>query len=572
MTARHQPGPDAGDRPADRDPGRLLEARGPRYRQAAACAAVAATASVALLGVSGWFLAAAAVAGAAGLVAAQAFNYLLPSAAIRLAAIGRTGARYGERLIGHAAALQHSARVRPALYAAVTARAPAAALALTTGGALAVLVDDVQAWEASQVRASSSWAAAGGIATGLALVTVASPVSTATTLACIGVVVVAGRAIATRMQATGAEVRVATGALKEALAFLAAAQAELRCYGVEGEAARAAEAPAAALVAAQRRHAALGAIAEAVQTTTIGVAAALAFAGATAAGAPLAALAALAAAMAVDAVVPWLRDKAQEGVAAPARSRLRAWLVARRSEAEVAVTATSAWPSLTLAPRDGEGCTSAPSLCGARIAVSGPSGSGKTTLLEGLLALRELPHQVAWLDGVDIATLPPALRRRAFAWLPQDAMLVSGTVRDNLELALADADPGAEHDDAVLWAALRDAALDDLVRNLPHGLDSWIGEDGARLSGGERRRLALARAYLGAAPWLLLDEPTEGLDADTEAIVFARLDARLARSGQGLVIVSHRAAAAALATRVVPIASLGRRSRPMSVSRTACVP
>ncbi len=558
MTAAHRPHAGAGDRSAEHDIRRLLEPHGRRYWQAATCAAVAATASVALLGVSGWFLAAAALAGAAGLVAAQAFNYLLPSATIRLLAIARTAARYGERLIGHAAALRSSARLRPALYAAVTARASADALALTTGDALAVLVDDVQACEASQVRASSSWAAASGIAAGLALVALASAVSVATTIACIGLVVVAGRAIATRMRATAADVRAATGALKESLAFLAAAQAELRCYGLEGEAARAAEAPAETLVAAQRRHAVLGATAEAVQATMVGVAAALAFAGATAAGAPLAALAALAAALAVDAVGPWLRDRAQEGVAAPARSRLRAWLAARRSESEVAVAPTSARPSLTLAPQGGDGRAATPVPlrwpCGARIAVSGASGSGKTTLLEGLLALRELPDQVAWLDGVDVATLAPALRRRAFAWLPQDAMLVSGTVRDNLELARADVDPRADSDDAALWAALRDAVLDDLVRSLPHGLDTWIGEDGARLSGGERRRLALARAYLGAAPWLLLDEPTEGLDADTEAIVVARLDARLARSGQGLVIVSHRAAAAALATCVVPIA------------------
>ena len=566
MTSAHRPHAD--DRLAEREIDQLLEPNGRRYRQAAACAAVAAIASVALLGVSGWFLAAAAAAGAAGLAAAQAFNYLLPSAAIRLLAIARTAARYGERLIGHAAALRSSARLGPALYAAVAARPSTDALALTTGDALTVLVDDVQASEAAQVRASASWGAAGGLGAGFALVALASSLSLATTIACVAGVVVASRAIATRMRASAADVRAATGALKESLAFLAAAQAELRCYGLEDAAMRAADAPAEALVAAQRRHAVLGATAEAVQAATVGLAAVLAFAGAATAGAPLAALAALAAAMAVDAVGPWLRDRAQDGVARPARERLRDWLAGQRSGADGrARHRPDARPSLTLSPQGDDERQAPPPLpmpspCGERIAVSGPSGSGKTTLLEGLLGLRELPHGVAWLDGVDVATLAPSLRRRAFAWLPQDAMLVSGTVRDNLELARAEADPPAgDADDARLWTALHDAALDELVRGLPLGLDSWIGEDGARLSGGERRRLALARAYVSDAPWLLLDEPTEGLDAETEQVVVARLDARLAQTGQGLVIVSHRPAAAALARRVVPVTCSRRTAR-----------
>lgn len=126
--------------------------------------------------------------------------------------------------------------------------------------------------------------------------------------------------------------------------------------------------------------------------------------------------------------------------------------------------------------------------------------------------------------------------------------MIAGTVRANLALA------GARTDDA-LWDALADAALEARVRALPQGLDTWIGENGERLSGGERRRLSLARALLRDAPWLLLDEPTEGLDAATEALVVQRLDARLKRTGQGLVLVSHRSAPRALCDQELPISA-----------------
>jgi len=107
----------------------------------------------------------------------------------------------------------------------------------------------------------------------------------------------------------------------------------------------------------------------------------------------------------------------------------------------------------------------------------------------------------------------------------------------------------------MLWAALSDAALATKARALPHGLDSWIGEGGERLSGGERRRLSLARAYLRDAPWLLLDEPTEGLDSATETAVIAALAARLARIGQGVIIVSHRPGPLTLSRRRLSLAT-----------------
>jgi ATP-binding cassette subfamily C protein CydC len=180
------------------------------------------------------------------------------------------------------------------------------------------------------------------------------------------------------------------------------------------------------------------------------------------------------------------------------------------------------------------------------VGLTGPSGCGKTTLLEQMVRLRPLPAGQITLGATDLATLQPAAARSCFAVAPQDAALLAGTVRDNLRLA-------GPATDADVWDALHDAMLDVRVRALPHGLDTWIGENGARLSGGERRRLALARAYLRAAPWMLLDEPTEGLDALTEAAVVDRLQARLARTGQGAVIVSHRRAPLTICDRVLDL-------------------
>ncbi|MEJ8630399.1 hypothetical protein P0F65_12150 [Sphingomonas sp. I4] len=142
---------------------------GRRLRQAAVCAALVAIASILLLALSGWFLSAAALAGGAGIVAAQAFNYMLPSAAIRLLAIVRTGARYGERLASHGAAFGALARLRPALYRAITAAPPSVALALGRGEATARLIGDVDAVEWRFVRLSGPWGVIGAVMSGAGL-------------------------------------------------------------------------------------------------------------------------------------------------------------------------------------------------------------------------------------------------------------------------------------------------------------------------------------------------------------------------------------------------------------------
>jgi ATP-binding cassette subfamily C protein CydC len=169
---------------------------------------------------------------------------------------------------------------------------------------------------------------------------------------------------------------------------------------------------------------------------------------------------------------------------------------------------------------------------GARVALLGPSGAGKSTL--AALALKVVAPRSGHirLGGVDIATLPAALIRARIGWLGQATHLFDDTIRANLLLARPDADEPA------LWAALDAARIGDVVRALPDRLDTWVGEGGTRFSGGQGRRLALARALLSPAPILILDEPCAGLDAETERAFLETLNETA--SGRTVILITHR--------------------------------
>ena len=510
---------------------RRRERRG--LRQAGLCAALVAIASVLLLALSGWFLTAAALAGGAGIVAAQAFNYMLPSAMIRLLAIVRTGARYGERLASHGAAFGALARLRPALYRAITAAPPMVALALGRGEATARLIGDVDAVEWRFVRLSGPWGGVAALASGAALTALGGWLAMVATLACVAGALGLAQLWARQLEQPGRAVQQAMGGLREEVATMGGAAAELRCFALEDWAADRIAAAGDRLAEAQERQAAVVARFEALHAVSVALSAASALLLSAGAGAPIAALAALAAAMTADAIAPILRAMTESGRLREAEARLET--VFDAVEVERPAPGVALDTNLVI-----DGNAFSP---GSRIALTGPSGCGKTTLIEGLLGLRSLPPGRIMIGGRDAATLPPVTLRATFAWAPQDSALLAGSVRDNLRLADEHATEGR------LWQALHDAALDTVVRALPEGLDTWLGEDGARLSGGERRRLSLARAYLGEAPWLLLDEPGEGLDALVAAEVARRLAARLKRTGQGMILVSHRPVLSALCER-----------------------
>jgi ATP-binding cassette subfamily C protein CydCD len=182
---------------------------------------------------------------------------------------------------------------------------------------------------------------------------------------------------------------------------------------------------------------------------------------------------------------------------------------------------------------------------GETIALTGPSGCGKSTVLSVVLGLRTPDAGTVRLGGVDLTDLDLDDWRRHVAWVPQRPHLFARTVAENIRLGRPDAS------DAHVAAALDAAGLAEVVRRLPRGADTLLGEGGGGLSAGERQRLALARAFVRNAPLLLLDEPTASLDSETEVEVLAAV--RELAFGRTALIVAHRPALAALADRVVEL-------------------
>ena len=180
---------------------------------------------------------------------------------------------------------------------------------------------------------------------------------------------------------------------------------------------------------------------------------------------------------------------------------------------------------------------------GETVAIVGPSGAGKSTLFQ--LAERFYDPQVGMLklDGVPLTSADPAEIRRRIALVPQEGLLFAASARENLRYGNWDAS-----DDAI-WQAARAANAEEFLRALPEGLDTFLGEDGARLSGGQRQRIAIARALLRDAPILLLDEATSALDAESERLVQEALERLMAN--RTTLVIAHRFATVRAANRIV---------------------
>ena len=514
-------------------------------------AALTVLAGMALLGLSGWFITATALA---GLHAATAFTFdvFMPSAGIRLLALGRTASRYGERLVTHDASFAVLAALRVRLFRGWAKAGAARELLMRPARLLFRLTSDIDALESLYLRLFVPAAAALGAAllAGAVLGFMHLGVGLAR-----GVWLVAvgwGIALVVARSARRPAVRRAHAieALRARTVDLVAGQTDLVMAGridAQRDALMNADMHLAkADLALNKLEAAAGfAYGSAGTLTLVGVLLAVgALAGEGVIGAPAAALALLVALTATEPFAALRRGALDAG---------RTWLAVRRlaprmtgeeagrgEDGEAVRQNESAFAlrlqgvsfahagsrspvlgdvSLSLAP-------------GERVALIGASGAGKSTLL-------------AVVAG-EITPQSGHVRAQRACLLTQRTELFQDSLRDNLRLA----DPEAS--DEQLCAALRAAGLDADVRAMKAGLATRLGEGGLGLSGGQARRLALARLVLRPVPLWLLDEPTEALDAATAHDVLQRLAQHA--GARTLLIATHLRREAALADRLVCMA------------------
>ncbi len=180
---------------------------------------------------------------------------------------------------------------------------------------------------------------------------------------------------------------------------------------------------------------------------------------------------------------------------------------------------------------------------GETVAVVGPSGAGKTTLFQLVQRFYDPDAGRVTLDGIDLRDADPAEVRARIAMVPQETIIFGASARDNLRYG----DWSATDDQ--LWAAAEAANAAEFLRKLPEGLDTFLGEGGARLSGGQRQRVTIARALLRDAPILLLDEATSALDAESERLVQEALERLMAN--RTTLVIAHRLATVRAAERII---------------------
>ncbi|MDI7862744.1 thiol reductant ABC exporter subunit CydC [Rhizobiaceae bacterium n13] len=511
-----------------------------------ALSVVVALSNVALLALSGWFIASMALSGLGN----QMFNFFTPAAAIRGLAILRTIARYLERLVTHDATLRLLSALRVWFYGRLEPLAPAGLQSYRDGDLLSRIRADIDSLDNFYLRILAPVVSA-AIST-VALLAAMSFISMEVALINGLGLLLAGCALPLMAQRSGrrpgARLVTTRAALRASVTDSCRGAGELRVYGAVDRQGAHIDALGRALVADQRH---LVRVRGSYSSLSM-----------------LAALISMW--IAVIVIIPVIHA----GVLAPAQLALVAFFVL--SSFDVVASLPAAFQSLgeTLAAArrifeiaDAEPVALDPdeqqplperfdidmdalqmhyspvaawaldgiSLHvpeGDALGIVGPSGSGKSSLLNVLLRFWDFQDGKAAIGGVPLRALTGEQVRSLCAVVAQQSHLFNATIRENLLLAR----PSASEEE--LREALRQAAVLDEVMAFPQGLDTYVGEVGARLSGGQARRITIARAFLKNAPILLLDEPTEGLDELSEQLVLNALK-RLMRDKTTLVITHH---------------------------------
>lgn len=500
-----------------------------------AVAMLSALSGVALLALAGKGVAAG-VAGGVGLVGIAALLWVRPFVALR------PGLRWAERYVTHAAAFRALADTRVWFFRRLAERMPGGIGHRGSGDLLGRVVSDVDALDRFYLGVLVPGAAALAVVVAVALLLGAAPGLLALVVLPLAVALAVPLLLAPATARAANEAAQRRGELRAAaLDPLAGLEDVLAAGGGPRAAARLAEADA-ALMAAQRRLSRQGALASSLGLllTQAALLGALGWGLAGGSGA-LAVLALFLCVAAAEALGLMPRAGAMLALAAAGARRL---FEAADTPAPVAAPAAPRAPGPDGTLRlegvrfahaggppvlDGLDLTLRP---GERVAILGPSGCGKSTLAALLQRLADPQAGRITLGGVELREMDPAALRERVVVLSQNARIFDDTIAANLRLAAPDAP------DAALWRALAKAGLARKVEALPEGLATRCGEGGAFLSGGEGRRLALARALLPPAAVLVLDEPTTGLDAATERAFLETLDA--AAGDRALLLVTHR--------------------------------
>ncbi|HGY3715302.1 TPA: cysteine/glutathione ABC transporter ATP-binding protein/permease CydC [Citrobacter gillenii] len=481
-------------------------------------------ASIGLLTLSGWFLSASAVVGVTGI---YSFNYMLPAAGVRGAAITRTAGRYFERLVSHDATFRVLQHLRIYTFSKLLPLSPAGLARYGQGELLNRVVADVDTLDHLYLRVISPLVGAFVV---IVVVTLGLSVLDLTLAITLGGIMLLTLFILPPLfyqagKRTGQNLTHLRGQYRQQLTSWLQGQAELTIFGASVRYRAQMEATELQWHEAQRRQSELTALSQALMLL-IGALAVIVMlwmasggvGGNTQPGA-LIALFVFCALAAFEALAPVTGAFQHLGQVIASALRITE-LTEQQPEVTFPDNGSTLSQPITLTLRDVSFCypgqsqnaldtLSLQAKPGEHIAILGRTGCGKSTLLQLLTRAWNPQHGEILFNDLSISTLSESSLRQSISVVPQRVHLFSATLRDNLLMAAPQAS-----DDALSEILCR-VGLEKLLED--DGLNAWLGEGGRQLSGGELRRLAIARAVLHDAPLMLLDEPTEGLDATTES-------------------------------------------------------
>lgn len=512
-------------------------------------------ANVGLLAISGWFIATMGLAGVAGV----STNYFTPSALIRAMAIIRTAGRYGERLVTHEATFRVLAGVRVWFYEQIEPLAPAGLAQYRSGDLLSRIRADIDRLDQVYLRiilpVSVALLAVMVFATILAFYHPLLALAEVVMLLLAGAVIPwlvyrLGHKTSRRMVKTSAQMRAV-------LVNDLQGMGELLVYGADQRHAEQLQQLSSALADQQQQLRRLNDSAQ----SALGLCANLGLWLVLLIAIPLLhqqviqpadlAMLALFALACFEAVAPMPLAFQALGETAGALTRIFALadqqpLVKEPEQPrELPETLNFRFEQVSFSYPQSTEQTLSPVAsvlqrvdfafpAGKKLAIVGPTGFGKSTLTNLLLKFYESDSGAVWLNGEPVSRFSGEDLRRRIAVVPQQTHLFNQSVRNNLLLAKADATQ--EELEAVCQLAL----VHDTIMSFPEGYDTFTGETGVRLSGGQAKRLVIARALLKPADVLILDEPTEGLDPDNARQLIINVVAECKRRGQSLLLITHR--------------------------------